>query len=378
MEATTAAAPLPATPLQASQPDQDGIARSRAQIDRITYLASLASRFEDIDPLMDTLRGVTATWDSAQPLQPAELQKLQTLESELKTYLITKDPVRAFTAESLEQKLEERAARGGKHKATYLNIPAVLGPAVLAAGIPFLFPASWLSDEARILVAIPLFFVALHIGISWLFLSALKNFQQEVRRAFQILCIGVMLFGVTFSHYAIIAAFQLDTKYAFLEDGGVSWLVALPFIFIFFGLRIYARQVQVKSRVLSLWFVFAVAAVVVASDVLFKLLFEGRIDSALFFLLAIGGMMLHVSSALGAVLAWKIRKVVAAAYARPMTWLFAYLLFSFVASVYSALSVRFGGTEGTMPFYILMAVAGIPVQLVLMWTGYVFKRELSK
>ncbi len=375
----TAAATLP----QALPQDTNTakIKQDRDQIERVTYLASLASNYQAIDAMMDALRSVTADWDGTSPLSSAQTDRLRDLEGRLTQYLITKDPVRTFTADSLAKQLD---AHAGRHplRSVRLSLLGVVGSSLLAAGAPFLVPS--FSREESALLGIPLFFVVLHIGISWLYLSALKNFQEEVRRAFQLICVGVILFGAVFSHYAAISAFHLESQPLF-KDAGITWIVALPFIFFFFGLRLYAKQVQVKTRLLSPWFVLVVVIAGAALSIGESLLSSPTSSiTPLEGFLVIGGRMIDVFAAIGSIMAWKIRKVVAPAYARPMTWMFAYLFLSFVASMLSGILFISGSFEGesgateSMPFYLFMALAGLPVQLLLMWTGYVFKREVSK
>lgn len=370
------AAALPTIPV-ADMNEQIEYAKQRhAQIDRIIYLASLASKPDDIEPMMDDLRVITATWDGKSFLDQSQERRLDVLEVRLKQYLIASDPLRTFTEESLNQQLASHEGRGKLGLASRSLMVILLASAIIPAlsYLPFL-P---LSSQVRAFLAIPLFFVVLHIGISWLYLSALKNFQQDVRRAFQIICVGVVLFGLTFSHYAAISAFGLD-KYPLFQEGGLSWLVSMPFMFIFFGLRIYARQAGVKSRLLSLRFLLIVTVVYAIAHFLLNSVIKGVNTNPTHIFLSVGGMLLEFSAALGAILAWKIRKIVASAYARPMTWLFGYLLFSAITGFLSGQSISSGTVDGDgMPFYLLMALAGTPVQLVLMWTGYVFKRELSR
>src|SRR5688572_5668101 len=125
MDSTVA---LPSNAMNPQVTDESAaITKNHEQIERITYLASLVSRFEDVDAMLDTLRSVTATWNKSAPLSTENAQKLQDLERDLKNYLITKDQVRAFTAESLEQQLKNRGRSGGLMGRSYLNVLEVLG-----------------------------------------------------------------------------------------------------------------------------------------------------------------------------------------------------------------------------------------------------------
>ncbi len=84
-------------------------------IDRILYLASLASS-RDVEPLLDTMRKVTANWKEGEPMNPVDQATLKNLESQVKKYLVTQDPLRDSTLDSLEKQVKEKggsAKKGG-------------------------------------------------------------------------------------------------------------------------------------------------------------------------------------------------------------------------------------------------------------------------
>src|SRR5688572_17658278 len=111
------------------------IKQDREQIERVTYLASLASNYQAIDGMMDALRSVTAIWDGTSPLPDAHTDRLRDLEGRLTQYLITKDSVRTFTSDSLARQLN---AHTGRHtlRNVRLSLLGVVVSSLLAAGIP--------------------------------------------------------------------------------------------------------------------------------------------------------------------------------------------------------------------------------------------------
>lgn len=76
-------------------------------ISRIMYLSSLASS-KDVEPLLDTLRKVTAGWKEGEAMNPADQATLKDLESQIKMYLVTRDPLHDSTLDSLEQRVKEK------------------------------------------------------------------------------------------------------------------------------------------------------------------------------------------------------------------------------------------------------------------------------
>ena len=78
-------------------------------IDLLTYMASYASSPQDIDVILDEMRAVTAakSKDNA-AYSSRDIHKLINVYRGLENYLITKEPLRIFTKDSLRAMLSER------------------------------------------------------------------------------------------------------------------------------------------------------------------------------------------------------------------------------------------------------------------------------
>jgi hypothetical protein len=77
-------------------------------IESITSTAELASRPEDIDPILDGLRRVTATMGTdtaAAQLTSEQRTELVHVYERLETYLVSSDPLRTFTRQELRARL---------------------------------------------------------------------------------------------------------------------------------------------------------------------------------------------------------------------------------------------------------------------------------
>ena len=81
-------------------------------VDVIVYVASLASKPGEIDLILDSLRRITAMDHGAQPAYTQnERRILEQTYRQLEDYLTTKEPLRAFSRDSLRSLVEERFGR---------------------------------------------------------------------------------------------------------------------------------------------------------------------------------------------------------------------------------------------------------------------------
>lgn len=346
---------------------------NKRQVERIIQLAKLGSDPEAIDPMLDGLRTATADWDGVSPLSDLSRARLKGLEIQLKNYLVNKDPLRKFTPETLEDYLASANTNNSTAKRDAISI--IVG-SVVAAGIPLLIPVfSFFPFQKSLLLTIPLFLVVLHIGIAWLYLSALSNFKKEFRQAFLFICIGIILLSIAFSHYVMIELFEVGTQELF-RYGGLTLLAASCYFFMYIGLRQYAKLMSVKSTSASLLTLFGASVVVVLLAILVP--HGGQQGSELYFDLGLAGVWLF-SLFLGfcMVISGKITKSVTPAYAKSMKWLHIYFILGFVGSLGSVIALPIIGQLNGGFLYTLIALLGIIPQLMLLYTGYSFKKETA-
>lgn len=343
------------------------------QIERITQLARLGSNPQAIDPLLDILRTVTIRWDGVSPLQPADNMRLQELEKNLKTYLLTEEPLRKFTAEGLETYLKTGATSDAR---ALRGLVATLVVSVLAALLGVLLPlAGVLPWDQGLKLMIPLFLVALHGGIALLYFSALGTFNASMRRAFVFICLGIVLLSVAFSHYVAIELFGLN-DWEFLRYGGLTLLDASSYFFVYVGLRLYAKALGVQNFWSSWKNLLWVGALVVLAAWVAP--HGGNVPTEWFFDIGLAGLWLFTTFLVfGAGVAGGILKSVTPAYARSMRWLHMYLMIGWVGSLGGAVALPVVGQLNGGFLYTLIAIMGIPPQLLLLYTGYSFKKETS-
>jgi hypothetical protein len=341
-------------------------------IERIIYLSSLASRRQDVAEFTDTLSMITSRWKNDQEMPENDQKELQELENELKIYLVTKDPLRSFTLETLERRINDKSSR--IRTPTISEFGGIIIGSFLAGIIAFAL--SFSTDiQSRALLCVAVFFIALHIGIAWLYISALKYFRSTFRQTYVYLSIAAVLLSVGFTHFAVINLFQLD-RHPIFQYGGVTWLIALPFVFMFLGLRQYATVLQIKSIFTS---IALAGCVVVAIAILLLVLPKPSVNEPLYFhIWSIGVWAIPLFALLSSALASKIKKTVTSVYAKSMDWLYYYTLVVGLGSILSGSVMYASGELYGERLAAVIALCGIAPQLVLLYAAYSFKKETSK
>lgn len=166
------------------------------QLDRILYLASLVSNRQQIEPTLELLRELTATKISGDtPLTPPDAATLDRIENDLTQYLIVSEPLREFTAESLQQHIYERWEAKGLIRRLRWQVAAILGVSVLlVVGILLMTfePASLRRDIALISGA-----TGCYLGGLLLFLSALRRFSSAIRTVYRLFCAGFFIGSIS-------------------------------------------------------------------------------------------------------------------------------------------------------------------------------------
>lgn len=221
---------------------------SNAQlIEKVTYTASLASDATAIDTIMESLREVTARISSSDDLSTQDVATINNVQSKLENYLVTQENLRTFTPESLKLQIEQRLQGNDAYKRTRLQLAIALFLTVAAVVVATQLPGA--PKEPFLLVRLAGFtaVAALHLSAAWLFLSALASFKSELRKAFIVLCIGIILLGLALLEQPIIELLSLrNTDF-------IGIFISIPLVIaaatIYTGIYLYARTVGVRSSV---------------------------------------------------------------------------------------------------------------------------------
>ncbi|HEX3082464.1 MAG TPA: hypothetical protein VHQ86_04365, partial [Candidatus Saccharimonadia bacterium] len=85
---------------------------------------------------------------------------------------------------------------------------------------------------------------------AWLFLQGVQNFRPQLRHAYRLLCIGLIIFGIAQVQYPVASYIHAEFWYL----GG---FIAIPYlaaaVYMFWGVRSFASLVELRSHWMSWW-----------------------------------------------------------------------------------------------------------------------------
>jgi hypothetical protein len=90
------------------KPLQPSKAQKASPVDIVVYVANLVSNRRDIDPILDSVRLITARHAQGHPISPQDEEQLLNVYLQIEQYLLTKEPLRAFTKETLRQDVAQK------------------------------------------------------------------------------------------------------------------------------------------------------------------------------------------------------------------------------------------------------------------------------
>ncbi|HEX8763107.1 MAG TPA: hypothetical protein VF733_05110 [Candidatus Saccharimonadales bacterium] len=278
----------------------DGQKNARQLIDRIVYLASLASEPQTVDTTLDKLRIITSR--TSQPTAH-DVQTLKSIQTELEEYLIHKERLRNFTKTSLRTNMERHFAAKNPlrdlKKATLARIGITI---TLCGAITGLLTALGLM-EGQVILA---FFVCtLFIGLALLFQSIKKDLAAQLQGSVNYLMAATIGTGLFALNFPIIAASDYLESHPMFQHGGFLAAAIPVYGFYYLAFYIYAKQLNVAvSRLLRPTGV-AVSAVLLAA-LLALLPHPVPVSHELFFDLAVIGFGVSVYfSTISAILGFK-------------------------------------------------------------------------
>jgi hypothetical protein len=181
---------------------------SQDPIEKLFYIASLVTKVEDIDPLLDTVRFITSKSDyQTVGLTDAERATVADVQRQLEAYLVTMEQLRYFTPDSLQLQIEQHMSGGGG-SASRTKLMSVLVLAVLlSASLAIFLPLDDVQQRGQVGGSVA--FSIVNMGAAWLFLTALPAFRSSLRKAFLLICIGTALIGLSLLGHPIVEALSL-------------------------------------------------------------------------------------------------------------------------------------------------------------------------
>lgn len=340
-------------------------------VDSVFYLSSLASESKEIDPMLDTLRDVTSDWDGVSALSDEKRGALEGLIAELKAYLISRDPIRSFTPEILDQRLVSALAGDQKKVISFVTL---LEGCIAAMIIAFIIPLH-LSTLNHTYLALTTFLVALISTTIWLYFSSLRSFRTDFRQVFAYLSVSVILLGITMLHYALIGILQLTAKPLF-RYGGATEVAMLSLGVLYLGIKKYAMTLSIPTRRTTIQVLLGILLSLVGT---IAVAFLRHFPDKAYFGLSLAAISITVVFAYAAQgLISQLIHNVTAAYSKSLHIVYFFLwgvigtasLFIVALSILGKLSVG--------QLSLLIVVAGIPTIVLSMYAGYSFKKETSR
>jgi hypothetical protein len=167
-------------------------------------------------------------------------------------------------------------------------------------------------------------FAWLHIGAAWMFLLGLDGFKERLKRAYRVVCLGLLMLGLAQLQYPVLSVFELWYSPWVTEYAGLSLPNLVASVFLFLGIRSFARALNDKSWLLSPSVVPLAVLLGAAGSLVLPGLY--RLDSAAIFAHIILGLV-------NAVLVLRIKRVAGPAYTNALAWFFMALVVTIGSSV---------------------------------------------
>lgn len=346
-------------------------------VDRIMYLVSLVSDPVAVDPMLDILRRVTAHTELGSPLSAGDRQQLAALEAKLKDYLIHNDPVRSFTADSLEQNLRKyfagSQARGFSVKRQF---GTVIGLTLLCYGIAVAALGST-SPRKALLTMSPVALTVLNFGIAWFFWSARKDYAHEIRAMYGYFSAGVIIRSLALVQFPILlVAPHLQRLLAFHYVGFLPPFILMSLTF-YAGMVLYARQLKLKTIFMSVWSVLGGGLVL--SVIIFLLSHPVYAGSPVFFNISLASFLLSAFfSVPAAVLAFTVARRITPRYAQSVRLLGAsQIMFAVGCLCFSSVLLVVSGAPTRLEVG-LTALSFVVPEVLLLLSAYNAKRTVNE
>lgn len=236
-------------------------------VERVVYLASLVSNKNTIDPMMDTLRFITSRHGAGQTLTLTNEERLnlKALESQLSNYLVTQDPVRAFTPESLTAKLADHFAasdpRAQANRKARRVVLGVVGLALAAYGVAVAVPA---PPDVRFTLGVPPFMLVVGVGIAAMFWSTRSILAAAMKKSYGLFAAALVISAMTSAQYPVLSAFPHLSDMNPFRYGGFIMPYTVMYILLYGGFYLYAKQLpELTVRILKPKWLIPAAALLV-------------------------------------------------------------------------------------------------------------------
>jgi hypothetical protein len=221
-------------------------------------------------------------------------------------------------------------------------------------------------------IAISLFWLCIHIGIAWFFLSGLRNFTAGMRRAYRLIVIGTIITGFGTIQFPLIQAFNLSTASPFFTYGGLIGIFTIASVFLYAGPRVFAMRLGLKSRLTDLRLIIAASVFIAIAAILIGYLLQ-RPRIIFFDIRFTAGVLIALYCIPGALLAWRISERATKQYQRGLQWYSACLVCIALAAIVNVSFFLTGDDPAqTAPFSFLAIF--VVTELLMLQAGYELRK----
>lgn len=341
----------------------------RQTLDEVMYLASLVSETGAISLLLDPVRRITAKLKPEEPVSAEDQTVLRRVSRQLEQYLTTQEKIRSFTPEQLKKQVTD-FQRGVQPNPFWQAIQVTGIVTVALIVLIFVLPLP-LSAATRGLTASSIFFMMVHLAAAWFFVSALRTFAPQLRRAYALIAGGVVILGLTQIVQPVIQVLDLQsTPYNTL----FSVLPLIPgYMLMYGGARRFSHHIGRQSRLLEPLSLIVCLLIVIPFGLFFphtnSVVAEQLLD--VIFTLQIINITLVVffTALLGRILGY-----LSARYAPPVRLVLVFAVVSFGIGVYMWIVNALTGGLPEQPMLIPLIIAIMINGFLLLRAGYDFNR----
>lgn len=326
--------------------------------------------------MLDKLRTVTAQLPSGASLTDRDTAVLVDLQHQLEDYLVHKEPLRAFTAESLQQRIADRFEHvGASEVRRSRHLLLLLVGSWIGFGCAYglgMLLASSASPAVQSQVALTMALSFLYTCIVAFYLSALKEFKPGLRKAYTLIVAGIVFTGVSVLQFPLTAIFDLGDS-PWLHFGGFQAGFAISCFVLYLGVREFAKLINVTSK----WFDLKPVLAMTALAALVGILAPHAVQQPgyeWYFDLSSALIATNVTSMVAAaVLVYKIRRSVTTAYSPALLW---FMAMNILVAVNTVHELAWLLTQGHLsPDNSSIALAPFSISgMLMLQAGYTFKK----
>jgi hypothetical protein len=223
----------------------------QALLDEVIYLASLASDRHMIDPIMNTVRVITAGLQTGAPLASQDRTKLLQVRAQLTDYLLHHDALRSFTEEKLNRQVAKALGVTSQQSESLRNVIKIIAISLATYPVGALVLYG-MHVPSPFLLAIICVVTTMYAGFVWLYWSALSTFTPQLKAAYRWICVYMVGLCVVGANVVIFDVFPHLDPTAISRYGGLMICSAVISFFIGYeGIRRFARAAGIRSPIIS-------------------------------------------------------------------------------------------------------------------------------